>query len=377
MAAYLQLGHDSWNLLDERNLQRFGGIVISPVNDPPSSVLERLRRIQEAGRTPEIIFDSQVYNPRSGKGHLPAWGYLPDVFDTATWGVAAQWLSVARGAVAAAVAIGADAVCSPAFVPRSFTDDYYRLIADIADETVLEAAKNNCSVLLTAIVSLQELALNGRALEIASIISSSSVDRIYLIFQSDKAPKEHYEDLLALQGAMLLVAALSRSMRVQIAFCGHDAILWKAVGAQDITSGKFLNLRRFSLGRWEETDTQGRVIPYWNDSSLITLLREADVVRLDRLQLIDEEVVNENPYSKQILAIIRSGTGKPWVGLSWRQYLYWFSTIDRSIATLSDCRTLLKQCDWLWGRVQQNEVLFIDRLNDGSWVRAWISACAK
>jgi hypothetical protein len=327
-------------------------------------------------RNLEVIFDPQFYNPRTSRGHLPEWEYLPSAYDSISAGTASSWRQLVSAIVEAARKIGCDAICSPAFVPKIYSDDYYRSIVEVADMMVTECVQNDMEVLVTAIVALQELAVPGRALQIASILSSTSADRLYVILQDPKPPREHLADYGSLIGAMQLIRSLSEVMRVQVAFCHHDIVLWKAAGAQDVTSGKFLNLRRFSMARWTDEDAGGRMIPYWNDASLLTLLRDADVARMDHAGLIDESIVDANPYSRQILSIIRAGTKKPWTALSWRQYLYWFASVDQQMTSRAALKELLQTADKSWATVQEKDILFIDKFNDGAWIRVWMGVNA-
>ncbi|NII52720.1 hypothetical protein [Luteibacter sp. SG786] len=374
MAAYLQLGHDSWNLISE--LRAFSGLVISPVNDPPSAVIERLRRLGDYRNTLEVVFDPQFYNPRTSRGCLREWDYLPSAYESVNVDTSADWRVLTSAIVRAARNIGSDAVCSPAFVPKVYSDEYYSSVVEVADIMAAECKQGDMDVLLTAIISLQELAVPGRPHQIASILSASSVDRLYVIFQEPRPPREHLADYGALVGAIELIRLLSDAMRVQVAFCHHDVVLWKAAGAHDVTSGKFLNLRRFSMARWTEEDPGGRMNSYWNDASLLTLLRDADVARLDHAGLINEQIVEENPYSMRILSIIRRGTKEPWTALSWRQYLHWFASMDRQMINSEALKGLLLAADKSWTQVAERKILFIDKFNDGSWIRVWLGALA-
>jgi len=374
MAAYLQLGHESWNLLDDEGLSAYEGVVVSPVNDTPDKVVERLEAMDNRGAI-EVILDPQLYNPASEKGQLATWPYFPMDFETADRSDTQWWSYRARAVVENAKSIGADAACSPAFLPKVFSNEYYEFIAAISNSMKAEGDSNEIDVLLTAIVPMKDLADPKKASAIASILSSSDCDRIYLIFWDETGSRGPFKDSEALPTAVHLIKLLSAQMRVQVAFCGHDLVLWKFAGAQDVTSGKWLNVRRFSPARWNDEETQGRQVSYWNDTGLITLLREADVLMLDRQGWYKGETFSANPFSAQIIEILRSGSGAAWQALSWRQYLRWVANVDAGLKTPKDALDYLSRADKRWAEFEAMKLLMQDRPNDGSWIRLWINAC--
>ncbi|MFZ6711597.1 hypothetical protein [Undibacterium sp. TC9W] len=114
-------------------------------------------------------------------------------------------------------------------------------------------AKSSSKISLTAIVSLSDLVVTDRPLQIASILSRAITDSIYLVFVSDTEPRRELSDIEELKGAMKLIRALSDAgMQVIIGFCAADLILWKFAGAVNFATGKFFNLRRFTATRFDE-----------------------------------------------------------------------------------------------------------------------------
>jgi hypothetical protein len=110
MASYLQLGHESWSLLEEADGGGFAGVVLSPVNDDLVYTEERLKRLGKARDQLEVILDPQLYNPATDKGQLGEWPYYTSEFETANHQDQAWW--VARGEVVAntALALGVEAI---------------------------------------------------------------------------------------------------------------------------------------------------------------------------------------------------------------------------------------------------------------------------
>ena len=375
MAAYLQQGHGSWGLLEEEDIGLYKGLVLSPVNDGPDAVRNGLARLKEKRNELEVILDPQLYNPTVDKGRLSEWSYYSADFETADHGDASWWSARGREVVDDALQLGVDAVCSPALFPREFSDEYSRLIVEIADTTFDYASKNSIETLLTAIICLKDLANPARALQIASILSDTKCERIYLTFLSeDVQTREPLQDAAALPTAVHLVRLLSQHLRVHVAFCAHDSVMWKFAGATDISTGKFFNLRRFSPGRWRDEDTSGRQVSYWNEGILATLLRDQEVLRLDREHWFDGRTFTPNPASERILSILRSGTGAAWQKLSWLQYLRWACNAEKLFSKTGEAEKALERWDGKWGEIRAKRILFTDRFNNGDHVRTWLNA---
>lgn len=375
MAAYLQLGHDSWNLADDADVGNYAGLVLSPVNDGPASVSDRLARLGAARTNLEVILDPQLYNPGADRGFLREWSYYPADFETADHSDPRWWATRGREVVADAANLGLQAVCTPAFLSRRYNDDYYRFIVDIGDETRAEADAAGLETLLTVIIPIRDLADPRRAYEIASIISGSDCDRAYLTFLvEDIAQREPIRDGTGLATAVHLIRLLSPQLRIHVAFCAHDLVMWKFSGASDVSTGKFMNLRRFSPSRWQEDDTTGRINSYWNEGSLLTLLRDQDVVRLDRANWYDGETFADNPAAVRIMNSLRSGSDEAWLKHSWRQYLRWVSSVEEQWRNPDEAELALETSDRKWGDLERTRIQLLDRFNEGVHVRTWINA---
>lgn len=377
MGAYHQMGHDSWNLVGEKPLHNYKGMILSPVNDPPDAVSQKLQQLGKHRENLEIILDPQFYEPRSSRGHLTAWPHFSDDVDTVNLGDLKWWEKRGKSLVSIASDIGANAICSPAILPRVYDDNYYSWTVECANRVYEHSSQAGLEILLTSIVRLSELAKEGRPQAIASILTSTEIARVYLVLSDDLAPRTQRTDIEGLVGAVRLIKLLEGAgTQVLVAFSGLDMILWKAAGARDVASGKFFNLRRFVPGRFEEDAPEGgRVVPYWTDSGLVTWLREDDVKLLDKSKLINREEAVSNPYSQKILDILDAGSGEAWVKYGWRQYLYWFQETEAAISDdVKIAKTLLRNSDSLWGDVSDSEVYLYDRHNTGDWIRPWLNA---
>jgi hypothetical protein len=158
-------------------------------------------------------------------------------------------------------------------------------------------------------------------------------------------------------------------------------ILMKAAGASNCASGKFFNLRRFTRSRFEtQEDEGGRLLPYWFEHSLMAFLREADIARLRRTGLADFIGVGNstNQFANRILEQFTNEPEKPWVALSWRQFLAWFAATEKELSDSADAprlvSTWLREADNRWRQMEDMDVLLEERRNDGQWVRNWRQA---
>jgi len=284
----------------------------------------------------------------------------------------------ARGAalIQAAKLSGADATCSPAMLPKVFSDDYYRWTVDCANRLNPVSKQADIDLLLTAIVRLTDLTTPSRADAIASILTNTDINRCYLVFYDDIAPRVQRTDSIALPGAGRLIRLLKQAdMRVLVAFSGLDLMVWKGCEAADVATGKFFNLRRFVPGRWDDPVEGGRIVPYWTDGGLIAWLREDDLKLLDREGLVDRASAETDPFAKKILEILDSGKKEAWVGLAWRQYLTWFRNFENLLdADADQALAMLKVADTKWAAIEEKGFLLFDRTNSGNWIRTWYNA---
>lgn len=376
MANYLQLGHESWNLVDEPGIGSFAGVVLSPVNDAPNEIMGRLARIRDTQPSLEVLLDSQLYNPATQKGQLAQWGYYGADFETADRSDATWWKRRIPEVASEAVRVGATAICSPAPIPRAASDEYFGFVAELADEAYSEAAQHGLECALTAIVPLESLHQPRRAMEIASVLSGSRCDRIYLNFLAPDrvAQREPLPDQTTLATAVHLVRLLSAGQRVHVACTSHDVLLWIGAGATDVSTGKYMNVRRFSPSRWMDEQAGGRNNPYWSDDRLLTLIREQDVLRLDREGWFEGRIFSENPAAKAVLDVLRAQTGNPWLKLSWIQYMRWFANTASGITGVDAALATLETAHEAWRETEKAKILFFDPFNDGSHIVAWLNA---
>ena len=370
MATYHQMGHHSENLISDGNLCSYKGAVLSPVN-----IDEERMRVSIAHRRSdnfEMIFDPQLYFPSTDRGYLPEWSYFPSDVDTAEQSSIRWWRNIVNRLSGTIERLQPHAACSPAIVPRVYSNEYYMLNQQVASLLQERLARHGIEVLQTLIVSLSELSEERRSAEIASIATSSTVNRVYLVLIADLAPRYELQDTNGIKGAMKLIRYLSSAgVHILVSFSSSDQLLWKFSGAQDCATGKFFNLRRFTPSRFKEPSEGGGQIPYWFEESLMGYIRESDLERIRRKDLLSRASLS-NPFSIQILEQMETAPGKPWLALSWRQYLYWFADFEfRFSRGEIDANSLLQETENRWGQLEEYRILLEERRNDGSWLRQW------
>lgn len=378
MAAFHQMGHDSKNLLANERLSQFEGAILSPVNElkgEMSSILESNRRDNF-----EIIFDPQLYYPTYRRGCLPHWDYFPSDFDTTDQSSITYWKTISNNIIKDIKEMCPHSSCSPAFVPKIFTNEYYELNLLIASEFRKIVSRSKVGVLLTLIVNISDLTLPDRAAEIASIVTNADFQRVYLVINSEIQPRRELDDWDGIKGVMKLIRYLTQAqIRVLVGYSSSDLILWKYAGAQDCATGKFFNLRRFTKSRFTSEEKGGGQVGYWFEESLLTYLRESDLIRVIKRNLLSQASLN-NPFGTEILGSLSAREGKPWLALSWRQYLYWFADFEsRFNQGHIDANLIIGNADDLWGIISSppSRLFMEERPNDGSWVRKWRIAVSE
>lgn len=380
MPAYLQMGHDSENLVGVPGLEGFIGLVLSPVNRSERELKDHVRKFREKGQF-DVVLDPQLYCPSSERGQLPSHRYFPQDFDTADRTSESWWRARAKQLVVEATELGVDVVCSPAVLPKKYDGDYYAVSAGTF--SVLEAEAKICGIraAMTVCVALKDLATPSDALRIASIVSGRRPSLTYLVVEADVEPRREIADAANLLSVMILISALEKSgCQTLVSHCSSDMVLMKAAGASHCASGKFFNLRRFSRSRFDEQqEGGGGQLPYWFEHNLLAFLREADLARLRRDGF--EDFIgggdSNNLFTGQILEKFANEPGKPWVALSWRQYLAWFVATEKRLSS-SDAPTLasswLREAEDRWLALEDKDVLLEESRNNGKWIRPWRQA---
>jgi len=157
--------------------------------------------------------------------------------------------------------------------------------------------------------------------------------------------------------------------RVTIGYCSSDILLWKAAGATNGATGKFFDLRRFTRTRFDEPVRGGGQLEYWFEQSLMAFLRQSDLQRASRVDVLSD-VSRQSPCYDSVVQQI--GTGKAWLALGWRQYMHWFRQTESAIQErVPDVDAVLAQAEDNWEVLKAKKVLMEEVANDGRWLRPW------
>ena len=380
MAAYLQMGHDSENLIGETGLEDYRGVILSPVNRDESQLIGDVRKFRAKSEY-DIVLDPQLYFPRSERGALPTQPYFPRDIDTADLSSESWWANIVKSLAKFGKQIDANAICSPALIPERWNADYYTQAAMSYDLLRAQLEGSSVRPMLTVCVSLSELGDPNNAFRIASALSQNVASDYYIVAQSDVEPRRELRNAENLCSLMVLIAALKQAGgTILVSHCSSDMILAKAAGANHAATGKFFNLRRFTKGRFEEPGEKGGgQIPYWFEQGLLAFLRQADILRLRRNGFAALIGVGDstNYWGTEITTQFGRDPGAAWLGLSWRHHLNWFG---RAEDKLSGSNAANVAGDWLiqaeanWQALEDKRVLLEEPRNDGRWIRPWRQA---
>jgi hypothetical protein len=373
------MGDNTENLVGERDLLGFGGIILSPVNRKPRDIGDDISRFRKKA-TFDIVFDPQLYVPNTDRGKLHLYDYFPEDLDTADPLSEAWWSKVTGKLAFCGKDYGVDAMASPAVIPNVWSDDYFANCVEVSQRLSKLFSGSGIRTLTTVLVNLDELGVENAPQRIASIVSEAESDGYYLASLSTTEPRRELSGTKQLVGLMSLVAELESTGRPVIAsHCSSDMLLYKAAGASSCASGKFFNLRRFTRSRYEEPSKGGGQLPYWFEHSLLAFLRGEDVQRLqsEGFRHLIGTKCSDNVWAQSIKEQWRIEPDKPWLRFAWRQYLCWFWKTEGELSG-GDAKALvagwLKTAEDNWRSLKAAGVLLADMQNEGDWIRPWRQA---
>lgn len=376
MGSYMQMGHDTENLVGEMDLQYFKGIVLSPLNRKPHELKSHISSFRDKGDF-DIVFDPQLYFPRTSRSKIREHPYFPSDFETANYTSIEWWKNLNSKLLEYVSTLNVDTLISPVVAPRICTDEYYHTCIEVNNHIYSQKTSKIKKYFATLFINVNDICDNTRLMKIASFATLFNTDGLYLVFMSNLEPRREFKDeevLLAMLKLSLELKNLQKELFVS--FTSSDMILFKSVGIDNCGTGKFFNLRRFTSSRFEEPSGGGGQLPYWLEHNLMAFLRESDIVRMQRngLDHLLKGNKSNNHWSNKILDEFSRNPGSPWLGHGWRQYLSWFSKTEEELSH-SDCKAKVGQ--WLktaeenWLLLENNNILMEERANDGGWLRAW------
>ncbi|MEX1138031.1 MAG: hypothetical protein WEF53_01635 [Bacteroidota bacterium] len=375
MSAYFQMGHDTENLVGERDLEDFGGIVLSPVNREPAKLRQSLDWFKKKGKY-DIVLDPQLYFPRRDRGHLQKHPYFPKDLDTADLSSIRWWQAALDGIAQYATDLSVNSVATPAVFPKIWSKEYYSIMRNLAVSMKKAMRGERIKVMSSVMAHLTQLTSSEEVMSIASIMSDSRCDGYYVVLVTDREPRRELAEEEEIAGAMSLIKELKRTGPVTVAYSSSDMLLFKAAGADHCGTGKFFNLRRFTRSRYDEPSDGGGQLPYWFEQSLLAFLRGPDVARLmkDGFPELVASGYSKSSWSTEILAILNGKKKAPWVKMGWCQFLSWFGRSEAEASRNPErVGEWLKSAEGNWMKIE-DKVLFDERRNNGSWLRPWRQA---
>lgn len=378
MTAYLQMGHDTENLVGENDLEEFKGVILSPVNREPDKLRENVSTFRKRGEY-DIILDPQLYYPRGQRENLIQQPYFPDAFDTSDFSVASGWTDAINKLATFAEELEVNGVASPINTPRRWANEFYDTSVEISYLLSQKLKSSLCRVLTTCMVSLADLDKKDRVRQIASIMTRYDTEGFYIVMETGIDPRRELSDADGLANFMLLINLLQQHAPVTVAYSSSDMILFKAAGASNCGTSKFFNLRRFTMSRFDEPPTGGGgQIPYWFEHNLLAFIREADIRRLQKngYNEIIGGLHSGGHWGQIVLEFLDNYPGEAWLGKSWRQYLSWFGKTEMEVSSKNSSivKKWLKSAEQYWQQLDDDEILMDEPRNNGNWIRPWRQA---
>lgn len=374
MSAYMHMGHQTENLVCEKGLTNYKGIVLSPINRTVENLIKDVSDFRKKGAG-NILFDPQLYMPKATRGELPNYPYFDSALDTIDLSSNPWWNKACDQIAEFVYSLNCNEVCSPIICPKVYNDDFFVLSTDAGSYLKKKLGKE-LQVYQSVMVRIEELVDNDRLMRIASIVSNTEADGYYVIFQSDIEPRRELSKNEEISGAMKLISLLSKTgLDVIVAYTSSDMILYKIAGAKHCATGKFFNLRRFTKSRFDEpTNGGGGQISYRFEHFLLSFLREADILRLKKFGYTSL-LSNSSPSAYWVQEIEKTmKEGKPWLALSWRHYLEWFVEKEKEL-TITDAFSIgenwLRTAESSWIKLGDKNILMEEPRNDGKWIRSW------
>ncbi|WP_265595417.1 hypothetical protein [Verrucomicrobium sp. BvORR106] len=378
----MQMGANTAGLVSEEGLDGYSGVILSPVNQSQADLRDHVSKFYDKG-VADIRLDPQLYSPKAAYRHLPTHDYFPSDIESQEISTTSWWKKLGKQvANYAAMEIGCTSVCSPAILPKKWTDDYYLRCFEGYESLTDSLSTTKLKSILTVCVGYEQLSTADDALRIGSLVAQTKAENCYLVIVSDVEPRREFSSVESLSAILALIYLLEKmSCKVTVSHCGSDMMLFKSAQATNCATGKWWNLRRFAKSRFEESDDEGRQIAYWFEHKLAASIRTADILLLQRDSPKSfGSDLSVNSFGNAILSQFQSEPANPWIGLGWRQYLRWFYDTESTLnspESLEIVRGWLKDAEQEWEHMEDKDVILEESRNDGRWIRAWRKALSE
>lgn len=371
MSVFHQLGHQADNLISDPLIGKYDGVVLSPVDYDMSNTRRIIR--QHCSGTFECIFDPQLYVVDSGRMRDSDWAYFPTDVDSADPSDDGWWNRLNDAISSTIENLDIGSVASPIVISKRFSPEYYWHCVRTGD-SLKERLGSSRNVLQSVMVDFKTVPTMDEINTIASVVSATRTDGLLMIFDFGTPGRIAVSDSTTLELAARLIKLLRQSgLRVVMAYCGSEMVLWRQAGCEHFATGKYWNLRRFAARRWakKENGFVPNTAPLWFEPSLLGFLSNADVKRLSARGLLPDSSLN-HPASKEILAQWDSDKPTAWKAHAWKQFMSWFREYDSNPhpghASFDD---YLASIEMSWAELRSENVLLEDPTNNGNWVRQW------
>lgn len=230
-------------------LQQWGGgcVILSP-RDLNSDQLPRqaqsIRNVR--GR---VLFDPQFYGPRSNHDRLTSHNYWPNNYQTNGF-IGGNGMDVMLNALAELnIQLGSSAFILPGLMAQEVDEQWLGFTCETARIAI--NAGYNVPIYSTIALSCESMRSTLSVHRIIEMLRNVNVDGVYLLAEH---PNGDYivQDPVWLANLFEIVAALRlQGKYVLVGYSSHQQLCLAAAGASAIASGTWLNLRAFSMSRFE------------------------------------------------------------------------------------------------------------------------------
>lgn len=243
MKLYLQFGYGMKRLCEKNEAGlRNCTVILSPRDLTPRQAVSIGNKLSLTGG--KVLFDPQMYAPRSERGRLSEYSYRPQVFQTNS----ANWSSILERLSDLNDAIGTESFILPC--------RFLEKIADIRDAVrIVEKAERFPRPKLASLCLSSSILMDPDGVDILlNGIGAWPVDGFYVIAEH---PEHGYfsDNPIWLANLLKLCAGIKAGRKkIVVGYCNQQMLCLSCAGVDAIASGTWANVRSFSLRKFEDED---------------------------------------------------------------------------------------------------------------------------
>jgi len=261
MKLYLQFGHgmmehcrhliQSWN---------GGTVVLSPRDLEESRMQKFADRMRDFPDT-SLLFDPQLYLPRSNHETLCAYSYWPSNYSTGVSWEVANLRTLLSEIFDLNARLGSDAIILPGLLASEVSDDWL----DIQSAILNEAAMMGVQQELYPTIALSDAAIlnTDQISKLLEAAESWDAPGYYLVCQH---PRGEYlvNNPVWVSNILDIAAGIKlNGAKVILGYCSHQMLISACAKVDAICSGTFLNVRSFPPEKFSRAESDPKQRSTW------------------------------------------------------------------------------------------------------------------